>query len=399
MVWLKRIGRRMSYPIMSAAAFLPLALLCGARHAAAYAIAYLLLIPLCQSLPRRARLPAGLLSAALLAASGFALEQGGARFAGILYAVCALIALPAGSPESTYQRFVVTGFVGAAIHLATQAAQSLNAPLSSAQHALWQASFLVFAVSAVLAMNRGSLGEAGTSGQTVSAGMRARNRRATLLSLLAAVTLASLPAVSRALRCFGRWLRDGILAFIAWLNRFGGEESAAISRPASNPLMGGIEAGEASPFWAILERILIWLCAAVTAVGAAFLLYALGKKLIQLIRILLAKLRAYGAAASADYVDEVADTRTTGEIVQRITGRLRPKRRSRPIPEDGLDPRGRIRARYANPQRAHADRPEGATARENLADPAAANLYEKARYSALDVSDADAEAFVRRFPV
>jgi len=99
----------------------------------------------------------------------------------------------------------------------------------------------------------------------------------------------------------------------------------------------------------------------------------------------------YFAVASQDYVDEITDTREDGG---EVSGSLLARIRRMAVSERGMSPAGRIRHRYRVLLRRHPDWHASRTARENLPEETAA-LYEAARYSGREVSEEEAERFVR----
>ena len=99
-------------------------------------------------------------------------------------------------------------------------------------------------------------------------------------------------------------------------------------------------------------------------------------------------LERYGAAVSEDYIDEITDTRETGDA-SRSRSRFGA---SKPKAPKGGTPGERVRYRYKLLLWKHPEWNRGATAREKLP-PDAADIYERARYSPHPVTEEEAEAF------
>ena len=153
-------------------------------------------------------------------------------------------------------------------------------------------------------------------------------------------------------------------------------------------------ASEPSAFAVLMEKIFMVLALIGLAVAILAALRIVWKKLRVLARKLWMLLNRYALAASEDYVDEVSDTRETGETVS--SGR-----RSlfdnwfRQVNEEKLTPVERVRYRYRRLLRRHQEWQPGSTARENL--PAdSAVIYERARYSGADITPQEAETFAQQ---
>ncbi|MBR6186608.1 MAG: DUF4129 domain-containing protein [Clostridia bacterium] len=163
--------------------------------------------------------------------------------------------------------------------------------------------------------------------------------------------------------------------------------------------------GETSPLAAFLEKVLMVMTAVIAVLLAVFVIRFLGKRLIQLVKRIKERLRAYSALSAEDYVDEAESTLNWEEKTKSLREKIGKSlaRTPRPTPWEQLDGRQRVRRLY---QQYLKKRPEmkGKTAREALAQDGAidqkqaavfSGLYEKARYSDHDISAAAADELRR----
>ena len=107
------------------------------------------------------------------------------------------------------------------------------------------------------------------------------------------------------------------------------------------------------------------------------------------IRFLSEKLQKYMHAVSEDYIDVITDTRDEDD--QNVSREKKQKKLSASEVRK-LTPAGRVRYRYWQLMRKHPEWAKGSTARENL-NVAAANVYERVRYSNYAVEEEDALKF------
>jgi hypothetical protein len=252
---------------------------------------------------------------------------------------------------------------------------------------LFKGSFLAFLLLTVLGLNRGSMNEASGDKRSVTHVMRRKNIWMTLGLFGLAVGASFIPYIYEWIRKAVLWVVMAVLWLISRL--LPGEDSGEVSGEAGG--MDGLpvaEETEPSLFMEILEIVLMVVAFLVLLV----LLCWMCVKVFRLIRMLLRKLRAklekYAAAVSEDYIDEITDTRETGEGSRsRIRiGKARPKAPKNPTPEE------KVRYRYKLLLWKHPEWTKGTTARETLPE-TASEIYERARYSDHPVSEAEAEEF------
>ena len=155
------------------------------------------------------------------------------------------------------------------------------------------------------------------------------------------------------------------------------------------------ESQPTSPVWLFLEKILKIVCAVLIALVLLGLIYLLGKALLRGVKALSARLRAYMNAVSAGYNDQVESLLDWGEIRRSVQQRREKKKKTQEerIPWERLSPRQQVRRSYQAYLRRHPDIPDSRTARQALADPRQADIYEVARYSTHDITPQQAQDF------
>lgn len=380
--------------------------------------AYVLLAWLCILLPGKIRLPAGLLSCALLAALSIRVFTIGGSLPVVHgstmrldYSVLSLLVplllcvfLLYGLQFASWPREKEIEFNGLAIGLLIHlVVQFVSFAERRRANVLWVeiqpllvASFIAFLLLAMLSMKRLTMLGAAQGRQRVPMIIAQRNTLVTVSILAVALFVAAVPAISRALSALWALLLDAIKSFIALiaslLKNSGPSAPGMGGGNSDSPLMG-LEAGEPSLLAILLEKIAF---AAALLAACALLVLALRvilKRLIWLLHVILSRLGSYAASASQDYVDEITDTREDGGQTEG-TLRQRLLRRMAFVNERRLSPTERIRYRYRRLLSQHPDWPISKTARENLAASDAA-LYEQARYSGKAASQEDAEHFLQ----
>jgi len=208
-------------------------------------------------------------------------------------------------------------------------------------------SFLAVAAvaAAIFLMNRTLLYVANLQGRTgpggVSADIRLKN------ALYAAGLLAAIVAVA-SIRTINRWLSALWDAFAAWLSRLGGEPGEPapdpdFGAPGGMPMLpAGPEIRKPSPFWEMVQEIVVHLVSGLAILAALGVIgHLVIAKLVPLLRRLAAGLNRE-RRAELDYLDETEKLETPDirAVLRRTVGRM--KRRP-PLPDD---PRERVRARY-----------------------------------------------------
>ncbi len=398
--------RRCQFPLLLLLSVMPIALTSLSVHAphaliSAYILfaAYVLLSGVCLAVPGAKRLPAAIVSSALLLALSFGVLAIRAYPlflllpAGLIALLFFSLPLAARRYESDIPPFVYLFGVG--IHVVVQflnhyfSSISGVSPYAPVQSAL-TGSLIGYILLFLLSMNRISLDNATLARHRLPASMRRFNTVLTLGFLALSLLLSSLPAVVRAIQAIGRVLSAAFARLSAWL----------LSLFPDVPDMGGGAGGgmmglpqlaqeeiPQSAFALLMEKIASVLSMLLLAGGTLFLAYLLLRQAYRLCRYAAKRLKQYVSSAATEYDDEITDTREDGAAREsRFTRRAR-----RHIAFDAT-PAGRIRQAYARLLRRRSSWAESSTARENLPEDAAA-LYERARYSEHPINDADADRF------
>lgn len=405
--------RKSQFPLLLACATYPIAAMLTAavaQEALASVLAlssvYAVLAMVCLVLPGRVRLVAGGVGCTVLVGLGAALLPWRGSVVVLLLPVGygALLMLGLSMAAWPRERELHGGWiaVGLAAHVVAQiilhtigAGQGSNqvpAGLMTVAPELF-GTFVMFLGLAMLCANRVSIGSASMGRQRVPASMRRWNTLLTLGLLALVLLLAAAPGIARALRALWEGLKAAIRAAFHLLFALipkGGETPP--EPDGAVPSMFGMmdEMAEPAAWVTAVERVAQAVVLLMLAVGAWRLLRLIYRRARVLLRRLIERLGRFAAAAGEDYIDEVTDTRreTGGERTA-----LRRRFRQRiDWGQGNLPPRERIRHRYLRLKRKHPEWQASLTAREALpGDPA--ELYERARYSDHEITEAEARAF------
>jgi len=255
----------------------------------------------------------------------------------------------------------------------------------------------------IFALNEHTVEDGMAGSRKPSQQMRLRNRlRAAILALLL-VVLSHLALIKRAY--------VALLAFIKralyWLLTLFTPKFESLP-PASEG--GGMDLGglagdvqEPAAIWRILEQALRILALVLAAVLVLILLWKLVKLIRKLLRYLAEQLRLYFNRVNEAYEDTVESLLDIGEM-KRVVQEMREKRRQRResrVDWATLSPRQKVRRVYQLLRKKAGAVPDNQTARTALfsgdmplrSEDAhlLADLYDAARYSSLDITDAQAE--------
>ena len=292
-------------------------------------------------------------------------------------------------------------FAGAVLHLAGQAFASR--PAFSGTQALLMGVFLAYAFLTLMYLNRNGIRDGMHGAEKAPAPLRRRNTALVAGVFLIAAVLSAWGALAKGLGIVWYYIRLGIAYAVSFLMRL----LPDMGPGSAGQGMGGMdfggfeEASEPNAFALFMEKALRVLAAVILAVLVFLALRIILRKLRQLWRRLMERLRLYAAATNEDYVDEAESTLNWDEKTQSIQDWVKDavrKTRKQPRWEE-LDGRARVRRLY---QQYIRRRPEaqGRTVREALGQdtrlsPTAAgaftDLYERARYSDHDVSTQEAD--------
>lgn len=346
------------------------------------------------------RLGAGIAMSVCFVAAVFFLAPADCRFGGILAALigCAALMLSLKMGGWSVKQEIPVLWIAFCIiaHLAGQMAIRMDSVSGELYLEPYRGammfSLLAFALLTLLSMNRGGLMAASGKRQSVPGSMRRRNVMLVIAMFLVAVLASLLPSVlSNVMDVIEKaivWLVEFISRLIPdpQINRVEDITSAVETLPEG---MGGGQELRLNP---VVEKMMA-ACGAVISIGLVILLfYRIFRILGDKIRELIHSLGKFAASASEDYIDEVTDTRED-ITAEQLEKRRRPARIPLREPKN-LEPVEKIRFRYRKMLLKHPEWEPGATARETL--PAdAAKLYERARYSGLPVTEAEAEGFLK----
>lgn len=396
------------FPILMASVIAPVVLLTGAFQADNSPWLWMLFVALyavfgcvCMFIPGKWRLPAGLIGcAAQIAAGWYYLPWREAWPLWMIPVGCSvllLFTLPMGAWERGHELNPAWPITGLLIHLIAQMLMNLQMARREVFDALYLPvflSFLIYLVFSLMMQNRISLLGAMPDAAGVPLSIRRRNKILVWITLSLTLLLSLIPAFAKALQWLWVKVKEIVIAFVRWLMSLtksdmpvgGGGETG----DAGMPLM---EAGEPSLFAMIMEKIMLVVAGTLAILLTVWVLRFLWKKLKKLAVWLMQRLRSYAQSASEDYVDELEDTRSQGE--ERFAfARDWFKKHLSERDLKGLPPREQIRKRYGILRRRHPEWTDSQTARDTLNE-APAELYERARYSSHEITEADAETFLK----
>jgi hypothetical protein len=239
-----------------------------------------------------------------------------------------------------------------------------------------------------LSLNRSNMNMAGGEHRKIPKVMLRKNVALTLGLFGLALGASFIPKIYD-------WIRRAIL----WLIRMLGKLLAALMPPMEqdpDAAVGGFDAGmlpeettQTGLFGQILE-ILMWVIGGLIAlILIIFFLHRMAKLVVWLLKKLWKGMGRFATAVAQDYEEEITDTRAE-RAAKRTAANVRDGSRNRR--KQDLDPRQQVRDRYRWLLRKHRRWGADSTARENLPI-AAAQLYERARYSDHPVSQEDASQF------
>ena len=260
--------------------------------------------------------------------------------------------------------------------------------------ALWiKVSLFVYVFLALRSMNRSSLNLASGGRQAFSSAMRRKNVLLTVGMFAIAVLVALIPSVGNLLEQIYLWLKQ----LIESLKEMFPEATEATVVTTTEAvvdtsedlgfLFDGLKTHQTSDAAIIIMTVLV--LAIVIPVGG-FILYQLGKRVWNSLQQFIKDIVDGANAEAEDFVDEVTDTREDAQQEQVRKKATRVRRLASSVRK--MSPEEQIRYRYRWMSSKHPEWKEQSTARENLSE-AAAQLYERARYSEHPITVEDAQCF------
>jgi len=408
------LSKKWQLAALLTAGTLPLALMFGAylipenpALAGAPALLYGAFSLLCLLLGGRKRLFAGVLCAAALIAASLAVLPWQGAYALLivpaLYTALLFATLPIGGWEKEREIGPLLGTLCLLCHVAAQADVIFSSRQGLTHYdsilTVLRVDFIVYAALMLLSLNRTSLVNASMAGQKPAVTMKRKNTLLTFGLLGLTLLIAAIPAVIEAVSRAWKWLVNTVARIIYWLMSLLPMQSSSGGGEGGGDMLSMLPPVEetTNPIAELLEKIFFTAAIILLAVLAVFALRILWRKLKILLRYLWRKLMAYAAAASSeDYQDEVADTREPGELMRAFRDRIIRRNPLKGVDEAALSPAERIRFHYLKRLLKHPEWESGRTARENLSNPGASDLYDRARYSDHELSPGDADDFVSR---
>lgn len=389
------------YPLQVAFATLPVTLILQAQFGAKL-LFLVWLLPLCfvvldllgQKVTGKLRLPFAIGAALVQLLWGLFFHlQTGSPFlwiAPVMYCILTLWGMAWDAEDRTTNLWFTVGLVlhiGAQLYRRTRVVA--NDPVLDPVSGWILAAFFLFALISFLSMNQTGLKLASSGRQSVPKAMQRKNLVMTLVFFAIAFIIALIPAATQAVSLLFSWIGR----FLQWLSSLIPErqqtqvsESVPVQENDMLEILG-LENSPGMPPW--IQTVIYGILIAVAAAVVILVLYVLIRKLLSLLRRILANLNRYMHAVSEDYVDEITSTYSAPEDEQES----RRKQRKLSVSEEHkLPPAERIRFRYRRLRQKHPQWQSGSTARETLPESAAV-LYERARYSSHPVTEEDAQRF------
>lgn len=389
------------YPLQVAFATLPVTLILQAQFGAKL-LFLVWLLPLCfvvldllgQKVTGKLRLPFAIGAALVQLLWGLFFHlQTGSPFlwiAPVMYCILTLWGMAWDAEDRTTNLWFTVGLVlhiGAQLYRRTRVVA--NDPVLDPVSGWILAAFFLFALISFLSMNQTGLKLASSGRQSVPKAMQRKNLVMTLVFFAIAFIIALIPAATQAVSLLFSWIGR----FLQWLSSLIPErQQTQVSESVpvqENDMMEilGLENSPGMPPW--IQTVIYGILIAVAAAVVILVLYVLIRKLLSLLRRILANLNRYMHAVSEDYVDEITSTYSAPEDEQESH---RKQRKLSVSEEHKLPPAERIRFRYRRLRQKHPQWQSGSTARETLPESAAV-LYERARYSSHPVTEEDAQRF------
>ena len=405
----RELLRKMQLPVLIAACFAPIPMLIGCLLLGeGWAVSlitpavYILLAWLLLITPGKLRIPAGAAACVLLMLASLSsvpvMEDAWFALPALLFTAMMVYTIPMAGWKSNHEIHLAISCLGIVVHLVMQLLLNADSSLDDASRYLPVRTpmflcFMVMILLQLLSMNRDNMTRAVNGGSTASPRLRRRNLAITMAVFALTMLLASLPdiiaAANRLWDTVWKFVGDAVL----WLfNLFGQNNSSAPREGGGSGGMGLVGSWEVSPLAAFLQEVAVHLAYVGLVLVVLWALRVILRKLVQLARFLFDRFKKYVHVASEDYTDEITDVRDDDGERETVFASLRRRMTRIRVDESALTPRDRIRHVYRRLSGKHPEWAKSATARENI--PAsAASLYEKARYSAHDVSEQEAEQF------
>ena len=365
---------------------------------------YLWLLPLCYgvlgmlsfALPGKLRLPLGILGAVLFLVPCVLWLEGNARNMMLTFSFGygALLLWSVRIPGWEPDQEIPAGWLGGGLAiLLFGCLLSFYEPRLDSVAAGIRVSLFVFVFLAMLSLNRSSLILAAGGRRGFSTAMRHKNVLLTVGMFAIAVAVALIPSVFQLIQQLVHWIGQAFL----WLQQQLPEETIAETTTIATTvesstgegmevLFEGLETHRTSQATYFMMAVIA--LAFIVPVGC-YSLYKLFTAIYALIKRVVADIAVNATTQTEEFQDEITDTRDDAES-EHYRG---DREKKVPGPNLGkMTPADQIRYRYRRLSAKHPEWKEHRTARENLPE-AAAQLYERARYSDHPITEQDAENF------
>jgi len=299
------------------------------------------------------------------------------------------------APEDRNERIQLTWYIfGIGVHLIGQFFLHINRSLGRTTLepiAPWlMVGFLLFIAIAMLTRNQASLKDVARGKQQISRVMQRKNLLLTLGFMGIGLLISLIPAVVSGVKALLTWTLSTVLGILSKaltllhsLKGGGGGGSGGGGSP-DGPLP---IAPNTSPAW--LDLVVKIVTIILFVLAAALVLFFIGRKVVQVSRMLKKAMGNYLHAVSEDYVDEITDIRDEDDGTE-SRGKRKRKKSAGEIRK--MTPEQRIRYRYQQLLYKHPEWDKGSTARENLNE-TAAGLYEQVRYREDPADEQTAQQF------
>jgi hypothetical protein len=401
---LKDFLRLVQCPLTIAAGLLPVPILLLTylqpqlqKYAWIFPVSYFVLTVLCFLLPRKLRIPFGILSAlAMVLPWCFFLT-------GESLGICLVAAIGFGllllwsmriagwnAEKELHSAWIgiclVVQFLGLGVQLLDR--QTVMHPLTPM--APWfYLSFFITVILCMFSMNRKALNAITEERSAVTRVMHRKNVVLVCLLVVIATAFSLLPSLLGAIKPVIRWIKQ----FLKLFERDFSEDITTV--PTT---VGDGETEELGPGFVpvegkhteLLNLLFQIFFIVLVAVGLPFLLYFLWKRIRGAVKNLWRSLRNFTMDSMAEYEDEITDTRDS--VIKDEVESTAVKQRKRIFSDRGLSNTEKIRHRYRQLQKKNPQWQRASTARENLQE-SSAEIYERARYSPHPITAEDAERF------
>ena len=251
----------------------------------------------------------------------------------------------------------------------------------------------IYCVYMVFALNMDSLVQGVGLEKAPSRAMVLRNLAGSLIWAGLFLLVTHIPELLQAFRaCVNAviravvWLMEMLNSLLADTGGQGG-----VSDEGFGP---GLATGETSWLMRALQTLLHVIAIVLVAAVVLLLLREILQALRELGRKLIRRLREYMDAVGESYEDQVESLLDWGEVKRAIRERRGTRRQAREerIPWDRLAPREQVRRSYRDYLSRHPEIGPQRTARQTLADPHQADIYEAARYSSREITPEEAQS-------